>query len=72
MDEALRRRINDPKIRQCVRDADFQIWVKANPPPSLQALVAQYGTYSGIPGEAWAQFDAAVAQWQLARKHRLI
>jgi hypothetical protein len=72
MDEELRRRINHPEIQRRVRDADFQIWVKANPLPSLQALVAQYGTYSAIPAEAWAQFDHAVAQWQQARKYRLI
>jgi hypothetical protein len=63
---------NHPQIRQRIRDADFPTWVEVNPPPSLQAWVAVYGTYSGIPGEAWAQFDAAMEQWQQARKHRLI
>ena len=72
MDDALRRRIRDPRIRQRVRDADFQTWVKDHPSPNLQDYLGQYGSFSAIPLEAWRRFDDAVEQWQQERKHRLI
>jgi len=53
-------------------DSDFQEWLKRNPVPSLQELVAKWGTYSNIPAEAWAEFDAARETWEAARKSRLI
>jgi hypothetical protein len=51
--------------------ADFAAWIKGNPPPDLQALVAKHGSYSSISAPAWAEHDAAVAAWQEARKLRI-
>lgn len=33
-------------------------------PPSLQQLVLAYGTYDKVPREAWAKFDAEMAEWK--------
>jgi hypothetical protein len=34
------------------------------PPPDLHALIKQYGAYSAIPPQAWADYDRAVAEWK--------
>jgi hypothetical protein len=70
-------------------ESDYAEWVRKNPPPDLQELVAKYGGYnrvrqrqagvdphgsrcvSRIPPEAWAEYDAAMAQWQEARRARM-
>jgi hypothetical protein len=51
--------------------ADWQTWLKENPPPDLQALVAKRGMYNYITAEDWAEFDAARADWEARRKDRL-
>ena len=37
-------------------------------PPCLQALVARFGGYHLITPEAWAEYDAAIAQWHIDRR----
>jgi hypothetical protein len=37
-------------------------------PPDLQEWVARYGGYHKIP---WAEWDAAIEQWQAARRQEL-
>jgi len=49
---------------------DYGGWLKANPAPDLQELVARYGGYNRIPPEAWERYDAAMADWQERRKLR--
>jgi hypothetical protein len=51
--------------------ADFSTWLKTNPTPDLQTLVAQYGGYSAVPAEAWADYDRARWTWECARRDRL-
>jgi hypothetical protein len=34
-------------------------------PPDLQALVAEYGGWPNITQEAWAEYDAKLAEWQM-------
>jgi hypothetical protein len=51
--------------------ADFSTWLKQNPGPFLQALVDQYGGYSSIPPDAWAEYDRARWTWESARRDRL-
>lgn len=53
------------------RDADFREWIKTNPPPSLQELVRQFGNYSKITPQAWAEYDLRITEWEFARKNRL-
>jgi hypothetical protein len=48
--------------------ADYVEWIKRNPPPNSQDLMAKYGRYDLIPRQAWADFDAVRAQWEEARK----
>jgi hypothetical protein len=50
---------------------DYAEWITRNPPPNSQELVAKYGSYTAIPRQAWAEFDAARAQWEEARKLRI-
>jgi hypothetical protein len=33
-------------------------------PPDLQALVTRHGGYDKITPQAWAEYDAAMADWQ--------
>jgi hypothetical protein len=52
---------------------DYAEWLKTNPPPNLQAFVAQHGgKYSEIPSDAWNQWDLAVTTWEAARRDRLL
>jgi hypothetical protein len=37
-------------------------------PPDLQALVTAHGGYDKITPEAWAAYDAAMAEWQERRR----
>jgi hypothetical protein len=37
-------------------------------PPDLQELVARFGGYDKITPEAWAEYDRAMAEWQLKRR----
>jgi hypothetical protein len=53
-------------------DQSFGDWIKTNPPPDLQELIARFGGYNKIVPEAWAGWDAAVEAWQAACKARLI
>ena len=50
---------------------DWHSWLAQNPPPDLQKLVAEHGTYAQITAEAWAAWDKACADWQDRRKERL-
>ena len=38
------------------------------PAPSLQELVERFGGYGRITPQAWAEFDAAMAQWHIDRR----
>jgi hypothetical protein len=49
---------------------NFDAWLRRNPPPDLQALVAHHGGYDKIPPEAWAEHDRALAEWQERRQRR--
>jgi hypothetical protein len=53
------------------RPADFAEWIKLDPPPSLQDLVAKWGGYQNILRGPWAEIDAARAEWEERRKRRL-
>jgi hypothetical protein len=48
----------------------FADWLKDNPQPDLQALVAVYGGYDKITTEAWATFEERRRQWQMAYRYR--
>jgi len=50
--------------------ADFSEWIKRDPAPSLQDLVAKSGSYGNISAQGWAEFDALMAAWQERRKLR--
>jgi hypothetical protein len=45
-------------------------WLRANPAPDLQELVARFGGYSNITPEAWAAYDRALAEWEERRRIR--
>jgi hypothetical protein len=49
---------------------DFATWVAANPPPDLHDLVRAYGSYWGIPEDAWRKYLADMKEWQLKRQDR--
>jgi hypothetical protein len=53
-------------------DPDFAQWVKRNPLPDLQELVARFGDYSAIPPDAWAGYDADMVRWQKRRRARTL
>jgi hypothetical protein len=48
----------------------FADWLKDNPPPDLQALIAVYGEYDKITTEAWVMFERDREQWQMAYRYR--
>ena len=55
-EEVLRReamKVEAEEQRQRVRE-----------PPSLQQLVLDHGTYDRITSDAWARFDAEMAEWK--------
>jgi hypothetical protein len=54
------------------RDDDYDSWLRANPAPDLQELVARHGGYDKIPPEAWAEYDRAMAEWQERRGSRSV
>jgi hypothetical protein len=37
-------------------------------PPDLQELVERFGGYEKISPEAWAEFAAAMAEWDIERR----
>jgi hypothetical protein len=41
--------------------ADFSEWIKRDPAPSLQDLVAKSGSYGNISAQGWAEYDALMA-----------
>jgi hypothetical protein len=43
--------------------------LKQREPPSLQQLVLDHGTYDKITPEAWAKFDAAMAEWKAKMRY---
>jgi hypothetical protein len=47
----------------------FGEWLKKNPEPSLQDLVAKHGGYSKITPQAWAEHDAMMDDWR--QRYRL-
>jgi hypothetical protein len=51
-------------------DDGFADWLRANPAPDLQGLVARHGGYDKITPEAWAEYDRAMADWQERRRRR--
>ena len=44
-------------------DDGYADWLRSNPAPDLQELVARHGGYDKIPPEAWAEHDRAMAEW---------
>jgi hypothetical protein len=52
--------------------ADFETWLATHPPPSLQNLVTTHNGWPNIPAEAWAKYVSATAQWEAARRDRLL
>jgi hypothetical protein len=50
----------------------MEITDKKQRPPDLQELVARFGGYSKITAEGWAEYDTAMAEWQLKRREALI
>lgn|SRR5262249_21230437 len=51
-------------------DHSYENWLRANPAPDLQELVARHGGYHCIPPDAWAEYDRALAEWQERRQTR--
>ena len=49
----------------------FEEWLKTNPAPSLDALVATWGTYDKIPDVIWGDFQRRNEEWEIARLNRL-
>lgn len=43
---------------------DYAAWLKANPAPDLQKLIAEYGSYAAIPPAQHAQWDRDYADWR--------
>jgi hypothetical protein len=61
--------IPKPSAHDLAMDAEraepggFGEWLKKNPPPDLQDLVAKFG-YSKITPQAWALFEAESDEWR--------
>ena len=51
-------------------DDGYADWLRSNPTPDLQELVARHGGYDKISPEAWAEHDRAMAEWQERRRAR--
>ena len=49
---------------------DFAEWIRRNPPPDLQALIKQYGSFSAITPEAWKRYDDAMLAWKISYRAR--
>lgn len=52
-------------------DDEFYYWLAENPPPSVEDLIKQYGSYLDIPAEAWTRWDKQMSDWQQRRRDRL-
>jgi hypothetical protein len=50
--------------------ADFGEWLRSNPAPDLQGLVAQFGSYGAITREAWIEYEIAMTIWQARYRER--
>lgn len=49
----------------------FEEWLKTNPAPDLQALVAHWGGYEKVPELVWELFTKQNQEWEQARLTRL-
>jgi hypothetical protein len=49
-------------------DDGYADWLRSNPAPDLQELVARHGGYDRITPEVWAEYDRAMAEWQARRR----
>jgi hypothetical protein len=49
-------------------DSEYAIWLQNNPSPDLQELVAEAGGYHRITEAMWREYDAAMADWQAAKR----
>jgi hypothetical protein len=49
---------------------EFAAWLRDNPPPDLQEMVRLAGGYHLITEAMWADYDAAMADWQARRRDR--
>ena len=49
----------------------FEEWLKANPPPDLQALVARWGSYKRIPPDVLGEFNRQRDEWEKRQRERL-
>ena len=54
------------------RNYSFELWCELNPPPDLQMLVAEFGGYDKVPGEAWDAFVDDYANWEFRRRSELL
>ncbi|MGA8468519.1 MAG: hypothetical protein WB721_06670 [Pseudolabrys sp.] len=45
-------------------------WLKANPAPSFEALIARHGSYEAIPPLEWTAFGDAKLEWERRRRAR--
>jgi len=48
----------------------YEQWLKANPAPSFEALIARHGSYEAIPPQAWTAFGDAKLEWERRRRAR--
>jgi hypothetical protein len=58
------------RLAQCWADARVTAESADGSPPDLQKLVAGHDGYHRIPPEAWAEYDAAMARWQVQRREK--
>jgi hypothetical protein len=52
------------------REQTYELWLKANPAPSFEALIARHGSYEAIPPQAWTAFGDAKLEWERRRRAR--
>jgi hypothetical protein len=66
LDEAFNRfmQAQDVLRQEAIWDKQEEQRQARREPPSLQKLVLAYGTYDRITPEAWAKFDADMAEWK--------
>ena len=58
-------------IKLNTQSDEFSEWIKHDPPPDLQLLIAEFGGYAKVPGEAWDSFAQDYKQWEMRRLDRL-
>ena len=49
---------------------DFARWMEVNPPPDLQALAAEFGSFHKIPADRYAQWRADYEDWLVRYRNR--